>query len=219
MNTNQKIIKFWDTIFEKDLTFNPKDPIKITEIEDSLKFLAKQCPSIIDYGCGHGKMLFRCLSHGAKRLKGIDISQNAINTAQKIADTFGLNHHITLECGGIELLDNLENNTFSGAILFNILDNLTIKDGKTLIQEIHRIIKKDGYVLLKLNPYLSKTQCETLKLKEIDHDLYIDTHGLYLWNISDDLLKILINDLFTIEKSIMIHHHNINERLYYLRGF
>ncbi|QVK19078.1 class I SAM-dependent methyltransferase [Mycoplasmatota bacterium] len=217
MEEYNETIQFWNQIFHEKMTFNPNDPIKIKVIEEALQFMGKNCSSIIDYGCGHGKMLLRCLMLGTNDVCAMDISQNAIKVVEKVASTYQLQNRVTSKTGGIEVLKEEDNKSCSGAILFNILDNMTIKDGTSLIHEIHRIIDDNGYVLLKLNPYLTKVECEENQLKEITSDFYVDSEGLYLWNISDELLKTLLDNLFVIEKVVKVNHGVMTERLYYLK--
>lgn len=217
MKEYNETIEFWDKIFHQEMTYNPNDPIKINDIEQGLQFMGKNCSSLIDFGCGHGKVILRCMVLGTNNVCAMDISQNAINIVQKVATTYHLDSRITSKTGGIETLKKETTKSYSGAILFNILDNLTIEDGTNLIHEIHRIIDNNGYVLLKLNPYLSKKDCEQNQLTEIKSQLYVDSEGLYLWNISDELLKTLLNKLFVIEKVVKIKHDIMVERLYYLK--
>jgi len=210
-------ILFWDNVFNREMIYNPNEAIKVTEIEESLQFLGNHCKSVIDFGCGHAKMILRCLFLGTLHVYGIDISHNAIHIAKMITDEHNLGTRVTLETGSIDLLKKQSDNSYDGAILFNILDNLTIETGHQLMNEMHRLIINKGYLLLKLNPYLSKVECDTYHLKEIDNNLYVDSNGLYLWNISEQLLESIIDAKFIVEKVVEIKHENMFERLFYLR--
>lgn len=210
-------IDFWNKIYHPGMRYNPSESIPSTEIEDGLRFISQNGTSIIDYGCGNGKILFRCLLHGASKGCGIDISPNAITVAERIAKRNNFKDKVEFITGGVNTLTDIEEKSYDGAILFNILDNLTMEDGKILLENLHKILKDSGNVLLKLNPFLSEEECITYDFEEVEPNFYIDSLGTFLWNISDKELKILLKNYFKIEKSMAIEQGNNSYRLYYLK--
>lgn len=217
MSKYANTINFWDKFYNPRLSYNPSESIPIVEIEDGLRFLSENCTSVIDYGCGHGKALLRSLSYGINEGCGIDISPNAINLAKRISKRHNLTEKVNFIRGGIDTLTSIDNQSYDGAILFNILDNIKKEDGQTLIRELHRILIDSGHVLLKLNSCLTKEECKMYDLDEVDPNFYIDTVGTFLWNISDSELDKLIDHYFKIEKRFTIDQNNSTNRLYYLK--
>jgi hypothetical protein len=53
-------------------------------------------------------------------------------------------------------LEKLGEKTTDAAILFNIADNLTPEDSSKFLAQVHRILKPEGRLLMKLNPYITE---------------------------------------------------------------
>lgn len=86
--------------------------------------------------------------------------------------------------------DNRQDETVDAAILSNIIDNLYPDDAVQVLDEIWRILKKNGKLLVKLNPFITTEQIEEYGLKRISGNLFDD--GMFLWNNTkeewDDIL-------------------------------
>lgn len=80
----QDTIDYWNEVFSNVQEYDLAKPISFEQIENALKWLCKDSTSILDFGCGHGKILFRCLGLGVKKVYGIDISSAAISFAKKL---------------------------------------------------------------------------------------------------------------------------------------
>lgn len=91
----------------------------------------------MDFGCGNGKAVLRCLYRGAQKIYGIDLSSRAIDIATKVVANSGLQDKAEFYCGGTYKLEEFDNDSLDGAIIYNVVDNLTTEDGKTLLGEIH----------------------------------------------------------------------------------
>ncbi|AZR73976.1 hypothetical protein BBF96_11595 [Anoxybacter fermentans] len=92
---------------------------------------------MIDFDCGHGKILFRCLELGIRSIVGIDISPMAIVLAKKLAVENGVENKSEFWCGDSSILSRINDQSFDAGILFNIIDNLMPEDGlKVLKYEI-----------------------------------------------------------------------------------
>lgn len=213
-------IKYWNNIFGQANISDPRKVIKIQKIEDGISWLAKDSKSIIDFGCGNGAVLLRSLYKGIDYGYGIDISNNAIKIANKIIREFNLENKVDLICGGIGKLNEIDNNFFESAILFNILDNLEPEDSINLIKQIHRIVKPNGKILLKLNPYITAEERKEYNFIEISQEFYKEESGLYLWNLTEDKVHEIISPYFIIERYEIIEFKEFNtiNRMYYLRN-
>lgn len=213
--------KFWDDIFdneknERDL----KKPISVEDIEEGLRWLSKDSNSIIDFGCGNGSLLLRTGWLSEADLVGIDISKEAVNSAERIALDNGLDDRSRFVCGGVSELSQFEEDEFDAGILSNVVDNLLPEDARKLLLEYHRIIESDGRILLKLNDYIHPDKLEEWGSEEISEDFYKEDTGLYFWNLTDEVVEDLLSEYFIIEKKVIVEfkeHDQVN-RMYYLRN-
>lgn len=220
INSYNETIKYWNNVFRQSPEYNPTQMINVQEIENGISWLVENSKSTIDFGCGNGRVLCRCLDKGIEYVYGIDICSNAIEVANRVIKKFNYQSKADVICGGIEKLNQINDNSYESAILFNILDNLIPEDSIKLIENIHRIVKSNGKILLKLNPYITKQQREKYKFKEISHEFYKEDSGLYLWNLTNEIVENNINAFFIIEKyeTIEYKQYNMTNRMYYLRN-
>ncbi len=58
----KETINWGDDVFQKRSTYNPAKLIEPKELDDAVRWLASGTKSIIDFGCGSGGMLYRCIS-------------------------------------------------------------------------------------------------------------------------------------------------------------
>lgn len=151
----KRIAEHWNEVFGKTETGQIKTTdVGHDDLNKALDWLCFNSESIIDFGCGIGVMLFKCCLRGTKIHKGIDISDKGIRVAmelQRINNFEGF----TFTAGGVEELDKIVDDSFDGAILANIIDNLFPEDAVKVLAEIKRILRTGGKILLKLNPYLT----------------------------------------------------------------
>ncbi|MFW5898359.1 MAG: class I SAM-dependent methyltransferase [Candidatus Saliniplasma sp.] len=218
MEAYKETIEFWDKVFQEDMDFDRDQPISVEEIEDGLKWLAKGSNSMIDFGCGNGKLLLRCSAFGVDRLVGIDISFKAISTAEELARDNDLSEKSFFRTGGISSLSDFEENEFDGGMISNVLDNLLPDDGRRLLKEYNRIIKPGGNVLLKLNDHIDPETLEGWGAEEMSDDFYKEETGLYFWNLTDEDVEKLVSTNFEIQEEVRVEfkEHDQFNRLYYL---
>lgn len=212
--------QYWDNIFSEIPDYSPKVEIKIPEIEEALEWLVKNNKSVIDFGCGNGKVLGRCLERGIEFVHGIDICESGIEKAKNIMKESGYEKKSGFTVGGIENLDLFMPDAIDSAILFNILDNITPDDSMRVISKMNMIVKKDGKILIKLNPYIEKQQREKENFEELEEEFYKEESGLYLWNLNDEQFEEVIKPYFEIEKKLTIEfkEYSTTNRMYYLRN-
>lgn len=212
----------WNTIFnnikEYDID-NIEYPDK--KINVALNWLNEGTNSVIDFGCGYGKVLISCLKMGCNKVCGIDISDKAISIANNVLIKSKYNQKFQCKfiCGGINELKKIPSQSFDSAILFNILDSLYPNDSILLIKEIHRILKPNGKLLIKLNSYVQhNVLIDDWNYSCIDTNLYQGTEGLILYNINDTKIRQLISPYFRIYKYdyFNVEDLNISNRLFYL---
>ena len=210
---------FWNDIFENsEKSFDYTEPFQIADIEECLDWLVDENSSIIDFGCGNGKLLLRCLGKGAERAVGIDISPKAIESAKGFAKANNILSRTNLVVGEVNKLSKFKNDEFDAGILSNVVDNLIPEDSIQLLREFNRIIKLEGKIFLKMNDYVDPSQLEEWNARKIQDDFYKEESGLYFWNLENEKVISLLEKYFEIEKNTKVEFKEQDQvnRLYYL---
>lgn len=211
-----KCIGFWNEVFAREVPVFPKAAkTGIEEFDAGIAWLANGSESVVDFGCGNGTLLFICRNLGTKTHIGIDLSEQAIKSAVERSRA-GQNENFSFINGGTEQLKNIADNSVDAAILSNILDNLYPDDAVFALGEIHRLLKRGGKLLVKLNPFLSEKQIKEWNIKTIDGNLLDD--GLLLWNNTDAEWERLFKEKFSIvaKKEIYYKEAEQTNRMYLL---
>lgn len=99
------------------------------------KYNTKEKPKILDIGCGTGKNMEELQNLGS--IYGLDSSSEALRFCKKR----GLNNLIL----GSAEKTSLKNNSFDIITILDVLEHT--EDNKTL-KEMHRILKKDGLIII-----------------------------------------------------------------------
>ena len=219
MSDYQGTIKYWNQVFGDVDQYDPKEKLSVEKIEVALEWLSANTKNVIDFGCGHGRLLSRLLTCGVERICGMDISEQAISLARQVMKENGLEDRSSFICGGLESLEQIESDYFDGAILSNIIDNMLPEEGERVLKEISRIVKPGGKVFLKLNPYLPPEMLADLEdYTLLEDNLYQESTGVYLWNLSNKQVENIIKDNFKLDRyqELEIEGHSLVSRLYYL---
>jgi len=211
---------YWNAVFEAAPKFTVDTKIPYTEIVDGLKWLGENSKHVLDFGCGTGKALVVSAKYGVRSGLGIDLSDNAIELANQVVTGSKLEGEFEFKQGSIEALKNLEDASFDGAILFNILDNLHPEDGQELISELSRVLKKGASLLLKLNPvYEEEVFEEDQEFKKVAPSCYQEEAGVLFWNMDDEIINSLMQDHFEYENGYDVEMEDFDtvNRMYWLK--
>lgn len=105
-----------------------------------LKVIRPTMGPILDIGCHGGLFTKKVISRvGSKQIYGIDISHQAINLAKK-----------RIPYGHFQIVDAhklpFQSNFFDAIFCLEVLEH--VDDPITVIKEIKRVLKKDGYAIL-----------------------------------------------------------------------
>ena len=82
------------------------------------------------------------------------------------------------------------------------------------MDEVKRILKPGGRLLIKLNPFLTQEQIREYGLRQLDEDLFDD--GLILWNKPTEVWDTLLSSRFALYQyeEIWYEEHQQSNRLY-----
>ncbi|MFW6196725.1 MAG: class I SAM-dependent methyltransferase [Thermoplasmatota archaeon] len=221
MSSYQKTVEFWNDIFSKESSdFDHRESFPFEEIEKCLDWLISDGDSVIDFGCGNGKLLMRCLAKGAERGVGIDISPEGIENGKKLAKKNGIEDRTEMLVGDVVDLEKYDDNEFDVGILSNVIDNLIPEDARRLIEEFKRVIKPGGKIFLKLNDHMEPEELEEYNAEKISENFYREESGIYLWNLKDEDVKELLGEDLTIvdKKDVEFEEHDQINRLFYVKN-
>lgn len=221
MNNNDIYLEtkeFWNRRFSRYELPDSQTPLPPT-LDEGIQWSVQGAESLIDFGCGAGRYIFRAIYHGIKKARGIDISEKAIEIAIEFAVKNKLERRVYFSAGGAETLKTLKENTFDSAIASNILDNITPDDSSAALKEISRIVRPRGRIFAKFNMYIGdKNLIETWQMEEISKDFYREKEGIFLYNLNDrDLEKLLLQNFEIMDKRIYTFPGNGGcNRIYHL---
>jgi ubiquinone/menaquinone biosynthesis C-methylase UbiE len=172
---NQDLIQFWDHQFgqAKASKIEKKDIPLDNDLVKLIKFVGDRSENILDYGTGSGYALIAAKLHGGKMKRGlgIDPSVNSIKLAKDIVSMSKI-EGLDFIVGKEELLHEIEDHAYDGIICSNVLDVIPYETSNQIIKEFSRIIKPNGYFLLKINFYLTEELIKKIKMDKIGDKAY-----------------------------------------------
>jgi len=126
---------------------------------------------VLDYGCGVGVVTEKMTDQKPSRIIGIDISDISINKAIQSAKKLNLDiEYIVDNCEN----SKLDSNTFDIIYGSGILHHLNIKNS---VQEINRLLKKDGIMIfiepLGTNPIINLYRKLTPGSRSVDEHPFV----------------------------------------------
>ncbi|MFU8787284.1 MAG: class I SAM-dependent methyltransferase [Candidatus Izemoplasmataceae bacterium] len=193
MNHKEQVIQFWDQFFKEGepTALNPKEMKIENPLDQYLKELGDTCEDVLDVGCGTGYCLFKAHALGEKMKNGVgfDASKHAIDFANQtvqMSHLLGLSFHVRDE----SFLKTIPSESFDGMICSNFLDVIPKALSDFIIKEMMRILKPDGYLLLKLNFYLDENLIKKLNMTLIDENTYEMNDVIRAYNLdTNDWIK------------------------------
>ena len=111
------------------------------QIEEFSKYVKKD-NSILDVGCGYGRTLGLLKQEGFNNTIVIDFSEGMIERAKELNPDIDFR---VMKNSKIDLPDNSVDSVILLAVLTCIIDD---KEQERLIEEIHRVLKKDGIIYI-----------------------------------------------------------------------
>ena len=189
MNHKTSSISFWNQFF-KDY-----EPVKIdkeevsvtTTLDQYLKQIGDMCENILDIGCGTGYALIgaKLLGNKMKYGVGFDASTHAIHIANKTVELSDI-EDLSFKVADETYLKTIPNESFDGIICSNFLDVIPKQMSDDIISEIQRILKYEGYFLLKINFPLDEQLIKKIKMVEIEENTYQIDGVIRAYNLSTE---------------------------------
>lgn len=218
MNKYDHVIKQWNSIFKQEGVSVPKKCESGNKaFDNALEWLTKDAATVLDFGCGNGIILFWCALYGTRKHIGIDLSGQAIDNAECASRELSSGEFIFVQ-GSVEKLKRIQDNSIDAIILSNIIDNLYPDDAVYLLEEVRRILKTGGRVLVKLNPHITEEQMKAYNIKVIEGNLLDD--GMILLNNTTEQWTALLSKYFSIERyeDLWYPEYEQTNRMYLLVG-
>lgn len=130
--------------------------------------------SILDYGCGYGRILNELHNKSYQNLTGLDFSKELILRGRQLFPFLNLE---VIEHAKIPYVDNY----FDGVILFAVLTCIPDDNHqKSLINEIKRVLKPNGII------YISDYLLQTSKIQIDRYNNYEKKYACYgIFELSD----------------------------------
>lgn len=203
MKEYEKSLEFWDELLSKGEPEKIKDLIKIApEFDETMATFSESCPTVLDFGCGNGVLLYQCQAFGhLKKGLGIDPAAKVIKTNQETAKLSGYDN-LEFIVGTADSLHNIADESYSGIILSNVIDVIDPVLVEEILEQLERILIINGKVLLKLNPYMNKEMIEKTGGSEFSPNM-IEINGiLRLCNFETRYWTNLISKYFNIDDYI-----------------
>lgn len=144
------MVSFWDSSWERLDPERLRQYINDFDLEpDGIieYLLSQQVKSVCDAGCGCGIYSLKLAANGFS-VSGFDISAHAVDIAKKLLENASF--PAKLKTASV-LATGYDENQFDCVISRDVLDHMRKKDGIAAIQELYRITKPGGILLITLD--------------------------------------------------------------------
>lgn len=111
---------------------------------------------ILDLGCGTGELCWLVKNHGAKKIVGVNLSKDELDYASSKIDAEFICEDI------FDYLQNSPDKSFDLVFALNIFEHLSKDNLVDVLNECHRVLKQNGYIIAIVpngtSPYGSMTR-------------------------------------------------------------
>lgn len=191
MKSYERETDMWNKIFEE------YQPLDLREVElrvepmfdEALELFASRTKRVLDFGCGTGDVSFQYLQYQPEhQIIGVDKAEIGIRFAKETArlSRYRRAHFFT---GGEEFLDQFKEEELDGVILSNVLDVMPKDVSCETMLKLNKLLKHDGYWFIKMNPYYSKEELDSLGYQKKRANLYEEEGVLHLRQATTDYWK------------------------------
>lgn len=142
---------FWEQCWQKDKErdyFAYAAPYLHMKSKEMAILQENGVHTVCDAGCGFGAYTLACVSNGFQ-VKSFDISPTAVSITRQLLAHYGLTAD-EIKTASV-LATGYGNEVFDGVISYSVIDHLTVSDAKKAMDELFRITKKGGLILLAVD--------------------------------------------------------------------
>lgn len=198
-------IEYWNSIHKK----YDREDIKYDDWLDSFLDIIEKCETpILDLGCGSGNNTLYLINHN-KRVIACDLSENAITSIKK-------NFPEIVEAKYFNMLDGIpyQDNSFDIVIADLSLHYFKKEDTIRLIEDLKRILKQGGHIILRVNSINDINHGAGQGL-EVEKHLYETDDGRLKRFFDEDDIRSFFKD-FNIEylNEEIMTRYKLEKRLY-----
>ncbi|MFZ3301295.1 MAG: class I SAM-dependent methyltransferase [Microgenomates group bacterium] len=200
--------KFWDNKIVKNKSCIQKSPIYMLKNSYIINRLKYMSGNFLDVGIGYGFLESEILNKKLNlNLFGIDISSVAVTNAIK---------NLSGEFKKASILSiPYNNNYFNCVVALDVIEHLSVENGKKSVKEIYRVTKKNGLVIISVptnekysdrskNGHLVGYDVKSVSSLLVDSGFTIEKIKLLTAFRKLTYIKNLINDLLRIRKPNLI---------------
>ncbi|WP_313186854.1 class I SAM-dependent methyltransferase [Lacrimispora sp.] len=191
MKAYERETDMWNKIFEE------YQPIDLRGVElrvepmfdEALELFAGKTKRVMDFGCGTGDVSFQYLQYQPDhQIIGVDKAEIGIKFAKETArlSHYKRTHFFT---AGEEFLDQFQKEAFDGIILSNVLDVMPKDVSYEIMLKLNKLLKHDGYWFVKMNPYYSNEELDSLGYQKTGANLYEEEGVLHLRQATTEYWK------------------------------
>ncbi|MDH7476868.1 MAG: class I SAM-dependent methyltransferase [Candidatus Bathyarchaeota archaeon] len=160
----------WNRILQEK-RYSQEEPDKLVVNFAAFLKANKKVGRVLDFGCGAGRHLIYMAKQGFEA-HGMDISETGLNATKRKIKNQNLEANI-VKCH-MNFLPYI-NSCFDAVICLHIIYHQKLEGMQKTISEIHRILKKKGFLLVN---FLSKRTYRYGKGEKVEEDTFIDPEGV-----------------------------------------
>lgn len=154
---------------------------------------------VYDFGAGDGWGLFELFfTKPYKEGIGSDTNYNAISLAAEIAKLSGFEHRIFF---GLIDINAFQENVIQAIFSSNTLDVINDISLEETLKGFDKALKKEGKILISLNPYISKEQAKSYGWEEKSPNKYYVGDALVRFNRTNEEWINIFNKRFKVVKT------------------
>ncbi len=193
-------VNHWNSIHKS----YERESIKVDNWLDAFEdIISKEEKAVLDLGCGSGNDTLYLINKG-KKVYAADLSDNAISNIRK-------NFPEVVEAGVLNMLDgiNYDDDMFGIVIADLSLHYFTLADTDRVLQDLRRILKPDGHLLIRVNT-INDTNYGAGSGEEVEHHLYKTEDGMLKRFFSEDDIELIFKDfdIFFMEEQKMLRYRS-----------
>lgn len=154
--------------------------------------------NVLDYGCGSGWADVLLAKNGVRKIKAVDVAENAVASAGYYAKAFESEEYIDFEAVSVDWLANQAPETYDHAINCNVLDVVPDEIAEGIIEGLAKVCKKNATLLITMNPYFGDAYRNREGFDFRDNYLYVN-NVLRVNNHTDEEWTTMLSKYFTVD--------------------